>query len=110
MVVRMFAVGQPSFLPRPSPLTTSPSRSKGLPRSMLAASTRPSSTNSRILVEEQTRPLTLTGATRCSRAPRGVEERLVAEMHPVEVPDGQGAMGQPVDRLRQAGVDAHPGD
>ena len=70
LVVRMFAVGQPSLRPRPAPFTTSPSRSKGRPSNMLAASTRPSSTNSRTLVLEHTRPFTVTGGTTRSRTPR----------------------------------------
>ena len=53
--------------------TTRPVSSKGRPRSMAAPSTRPSSTNSRILVDEQTSPATMTGGTMltpmCRRAP-----------------------------------------
>ena len=53
------AVGTPMVRPRPSPCTTSPSTSGARPSTSAAPSTRPSSTNSRTLVDEQTMPSTL---------------------------------------------------
>src|SRR6266545_648281 len=59
----MFAVGKPSLRPRPSPSTTGPSRRKGAPRHLVAASTSPAATSERILLEETISPSTSTSGT-----------------------------------------------